>query len=182
VRRREGARLRPRADADKEEKLGVSKAEVVLGTPLYMAPESIRAPSTVDARADIYALGAVGYFLVTGKPVFSESSMIAVLSDHLHTKPLAPSKKLGAPVPADLESVLLACLAKSPDERPASALVLRDRLRACADAGGWTEQDASAFWRSRRAAVASKVETVSVSATTIAIDLEQRSPTAISAS
>jgi serine/threonine protein kinase len=127
---------------------------------------------------DLYALGAVGYFLLTGTPVFSEGSMVAVLSAHLHVAPTPPSQRLGRPVPDDLEALLLACLAKRPDDRPPSAAVLRDRLRACADAGRWTEAQAAAFWTSRRAAVGAAVASpVSVSAQTIAVDFERRSPT-----
>jgi serine/threonine-protein kinase len=147
-----------------------------------MAPESIRTPGRVDARADIYAIGAVGYFLLTGAPVFGGSSLVRILSDHLHAEPVAPSARLGKPVSSDLESLLLECLAKAPDARPASAFVLRDRLRACKDAGTWTEENASIFWRARALAT-KKVAPTAIdawSATTLAVDVEHRSPAAIS--
>jgi serine/threonine-protein kinase len=136
----------------------LTAADAITGTPLYMAPESIIAPNTIDARADIYALGAVGYWLLTGTHVFSGTSMVEVCAHHLHSPPEPPSVRLRAPVSADLEALILDCLAKKPEERPASARILRDRLHCCASAAGWNNEKAAAWWaahvhevRSRRA-------------------------------
>ena len=118
-------------------------ADTITGTPLYIAPETLTAPETVDARADLYALGAVGYWLLTGTHVFGGKSIVEVCAHHLHSVPDPPSTRLGAPVAPDLEAVLLACLAKRPEDRPASAHVLRERLRACAAAGRWTNARAA---------------------------------------
>jgi eukaryotic-like serine/threonine-protein kinase len=125
-------------------------ANAITGTPLYMAPESIVAPETIDARADLYALGAVGYWLLTGTHVFGGTTVVEVCAHHLHSTPEPPSVRLRAPVSADLESLLLACLAKRPEERPASANVLRERLLACAAAGRWTNASAAAWWAAHR--------------------------------
>jgi serine/threonine-protein kinase len=125
-------------------------ADAITGTPLYMAPETVSAPETVDARSDLYALGAVGYWLLTGTHVFSGESIIQVFAHHLHSVPDPPSTRLGAPVAADLESVLLACLAKRPEDRPATAHLLRERLRACAAAGRWTNARAAQWWAVNR--------------------------------
>jgi len=125
-------------------------ADAITGTPLYMAPETVSAPETVDARSDLYALGAVGYWLLTGTHVFSGESIIQVFAHHLHSVPDPPSTRLGAPVAADLESVLLACLAKPPEDRPATAHLLRERLRACAAAGRWTNARAAQWWAVNR--------------------------------
>jgi serine/threonine-protein kinase len=122
----------------------------IVGTPLYIAPETMTAPDTVDARADLYALGAVGYWLLTGTHVFDGKSIFEVCSHHLHTVPEPPSTRLQAPVSPDLETVLLACLAKRPEDRPASARDLRERLRACAAAGRWTNARAAAWWAAHR--------------------------------
>ena len=122
----------------------------ITGTPLYLAPEAVKAPETVDARADLYALGAVGYWLLTGTHVFDARSIVEVCAHHLHSIPEPPSARLGAPVSADLEALLLACLAKKPEERPASAHVLRERLRACAAAGRWTNAHAAHWWATHR--------------------------------
>ena len=125
-------------------------ANTITGTPLYMAPETLTAPETVDARADLYALGAVGYWLLTGTHVFGGKSILEVCAHHLHSVPDPPSTRLGAPVAPDLEAVLLACLAKRPEDRPASAHVLRERLRACAAAGRWTNARAAQWWAVHR--------------------------------
>lgn len=125
-------------------------ANAITGTPLYMAPETVIAPEDVDARADLYALGAVGYWLLTGTHVFNGSSVVEVCAHHLHSTPEPPSIRLRATVPADLEAVILACLAKRPEDRPASAHVLRERLAACAAAGAWTNKRAAAWWADHR--------------------------------
>ena len=150
----------------------LSVANTITGTPLYIAPEAITAPESVDARADIYALGAVGYWLLTGEQVFSARSVVEVLGHHLHSEPIAPSRRLGAPVAADLEATLLACLAKRPEDRPSSANELRERLRACASAGRWTNDRAARWWALHRHQLRSGgAEKVGVSAT-----LDARSP------
>ncbi|HVR20789.1 MAG TPA: serine/threonine-protein kinase [Polyangiaceae bacterium] len=104
----------------------------VVGTPLYMAPEAITSPGSVDARSDVYAIGAVGYFLLTGVPPFSGESVVEVCSQHLYSEPVSPSKRRGTPIPRDLEQLLLRCLAKAPEERPANAAELWNELRRVA--------------------------------------------------
>jgi len=124
-----------------------SNANLLVGTPLYMSPESIASPGTVTAQSDLYALGAVGYFLLTGTPVFSADTVVEVCSHHLHTPPEPPSRRAATPIPADLERIILDCLAKIPHERPKSAHEMAQRLSACADANAWQEEDADAWWR-----------------------------------
>jgi hypothetical protein len=128
----------------------LTMANSITGTPLYMAPETVVAPETVDARADLYALGAVGYWLLTGTHVFNGTSIVEVCAHHLHSTPEPPSIRLRAPVPADLEAVILACLEKRPEDRPASAHVLRERLAACTGAGAWNNVRAAAWWADHR--------------------------------
>jgi serine/threonine-protein kinase len=124
----------------------LTEENIVTGTPLYMSPEALTTPESVDARADIYALGAVGYWLLTGTHVFNGRSVVDVAAYHLHSAPDPPSARLGAPVSSDLETLLLDCLAKRPADRPASAHVLRDRLLACAAAGRWTRANGAQWW------------------------------------
>lgn len=128
----------------------LTMADTITGTPLYMAPETMTAPDTVDARMDLYALGAVGYWLLTGTHVFDGRSILEVFGHHMHSVPDPPSTRLGKPVSPDLEAVLLACLAKAPEDRPASAHVLRERLRACVVAGRWTNVRAAQWWADHR--------------------------------
>ena len=107
-------------------------------------------PTPIDARADIYALGAVGYWLLTGTHVFSGTSMVEVCAHHLHSPPEPPSVRLRAATAADLETLILDCLAKKPQDRPASARILRDGLRSCANALGWNNDKAAAWWLTHR--------------------------------
>ncbi len=140
----------PKAIVGEESAIALTMANTITGTPLYLAPETLIAPESVDARADLYALGAVGYWLLTGSHVFSGNSIVEVCAHHLHTAPEPPSVRLNAPVSADFESLLLACLAKRPEDRPASAHVLLERLRACSAAGLWTNARAAQWWAAHR--------------------------------
>jgi serine/threonine-protein kinase len=131
----------------------VTRENSVTGTPLYMAPEALTAPETMDGRADLYALGAVGYFLVTGQEVFTGTTTIDIFGKHLHATPVPPSERLGQPVPPDLERLLMSCLEKQPDRRPESARTLQRGLRDCGDAGAWREEDARRWMDGHAAAL-----------------------------
>jgi serine/threonine-protein kinase len=124
----------------------LTQANVVQGTPLYLSPEAIQAPDAVDARSDLYGLGAVGYYLVTGTHLFGGATTVEVCSHHLHSLPVAPSERLGRPVPAGLERLILACLEKDPARRPGSAAELRDALQDLDDVGRWGEREARDWW------------------------------------
>ena len=130
---------------------GVTMENTAPGTPHYMAPESLRSPDRVDARADVYSLGATAYFLLTGKTVF-EGSLNEVLAQLLKDAPSSPSTRLGRSLPAKLDAVVLAALAKSPEDRPESVEAFREALDAV-DGGGWSARDAEAWWRSRGAEI-----------------------------
>ncbi len=132
-------------DAKKESSL--TSVGAVLGTPLYMSPEAIEAADQIDGRSDLYALAAVGYFLLTGTPPFEGRSVVEICMHHARTPPQPPSERLGEPLAADLEAVLLKGLAKQPAERFATARDLADALAACQDAADWTRQAAEAWWR-----------------------------------
>jgi len=155
------------------------------GTPLYMAPESITAPNDVDARSDLYAVGAVAYFLLTGGPPFGGATVVEVCAHHVHTVPERPSVRLGRPVPVDLEAIVLRCLAKRPADRFADADVLREALRACREAPPWGKVEARAWWEEhggglrarrdhRRKERTGSKPTPFEAGTTIAIDVDRR--------
>jgi serine/threonine-protein kinase len=126
----------------------VTGHNVVLGTPLYISPEALKG-AVVDACSDIYSLGAVAYYMLTGEPVFSGGSAVEVCARHLHAAPVVPSERLGSAVPADLEALVLRCLAKSPADRYPTAAELERALAACADAGEWSADRARAWWQLR---------------------------------
>lgn len=132
---------------------GLSQIDAILGTPLYLSPESIARPAEVDHRSDLYALGAVAYFLLTGKEVFRGNSVIEVCGHHLHSAPVPPSRHLGTALPSDLEELVLACLEKDPARRPQSAAELADRLRALACRAEWTPEFARRWWQRIREAL-----------------------------
>ena len=136
-------------------RLTVSTPGVLTGTPLYLSPESLRSPEAADPRGDLYALGAVGYFMVTGRPVFEAGTIAEIIDHHLHTAPVPPSQRLGRPVPPDLEALLLQCLRKHPDDRPSSARALRDALRRCDEVRPWTTGEAAVWWETVRSAARS---------------------------
>jgi eukaryotic-like serine/threonine-protein kinase len=120
------------------------------GTPLYLAPESITSPESVDARADLYSLGALAFFLLTGEPVFrGAKSVVEVCAAHLHEPPEPPSSRR-AEVPPALDAIVLRCLDKRPEGRFASALELRAALAASELAGGWGAASAEAWWAEHR--------------------------------
>ena len=162
-------------ELDRDQIATVARADIVTGTPQYMAPESLTTPETVDGRTDLYALGAVGYFLVTGHNVFEGGTVVEVCSHHLHTEPASPSERLGLEVPRDLERLILACLAKDPVDRPQTASDLETQLAGC-DVPGWDTEQAGTWWRERREAIHARRHAVEVSASeeTIAVDLAPR--------
>jgi serine/threonine-protein kinase len=124
----------------------VTGQDVVLGTPLYISPEAVKG-AAIDGRSDIYSLGAVAYCMLTGEPVFTASTVMEVCAKHLHTAPVAPSERLGRPVPADLEAIVLRCLAKSPGDRYPTAAELERALAACAAAEQWSADRARDWWQ-----------------------------------
>ncbi len=151
-----------------------AQENVIVGTPLFMSPESIHSPGEVDAQSDIYALGCVAYFLLTAEPVFSGDSIVEICGHHLHTVPSPPSERLGKALPADLERLVLACLQKEPAKRPRGAQSLRDALLACASAGSWSATQATAWWQDHVSHSAPTSEVIDVRAATVAVDLGGR--------
>lgn len=118
----------------------------IAGTPHYLAPEAILRPQEVDGRTDLYAVGAVGYFLLTGEPVFDGDRWMTICSRHVNDVPQPPSDRLGQSLPEDLESVILKCLAKQPEDRYQSADEMLQALEACVHAPDWNGRTAQTWW------------------------------------
>jgi serine/threonine-protein kinase len=116
------------------------------GTPAFMAPESILNTTVPDHRADLYALGCVGYWLLTGSLVFDGATPARILTQHLEAEPVPVSRRSDAAIPRELDEILLACLAKQPEDRPASAAELAARLAACPVTEPWTAARARGWW------------------------------------
>jgi serine/threonine-protein kinase len=126
---------------------GLTMEGVVTGTPAFMAPEQILGNRSVDARTDLYALGCVGYELLTGARVFEGATPMETMLKHAREDPVAPSHRCELPIPEELDRLVLACLAKDPARRPQTADELADRLEACGLASSWTAEDARDWWR-----------------------------------
>ncbi len=144
-------------DVERGTNVSLTQGDVIAGTPLYLSPEAITAPDTMDGRSDLYSLGAVGYFALTGTHVFAGRTTVEVCAKHLHDAPETPSRRIGRGLPEDLESLLLDCLAKEPGKRPPSAGELCRRLEACTSFGRWTPEKASAWWREHGATATARV-------------------------
>jgi serine/threonine protein kinase len=119
---------------------------LIRGTPHYMSPEAIENPGSVDARSDLYALGAVGYYLLAGRPVFEADSFFEIYAKHVQEAPKPLSEVCENPIPAGLEQLILACLAKAKADRPKSAQALADALDQL-DVPPWTRADAERWWK-----------------------------------
>jgi serine/threonine-protein kinase len=132
------------------ESVALTSVNAITGTPLYLAPESITHAESVDGRIDIYALGAVAYFLLTGTPPFDGRTVVEICGHHLHTQPVAPSARLGKPVPPKLEAFVLSCLAKDRDERPRDAADLLARLSECESESPIGAAESRAWWAAFR--------------------------------
>ena len=129
----------------------VTTPGLLAGTPAYMSPEQVTAEAELDARSDIYSLGAVAYCLATGQPPFVRDTSMRVLMAQIQDSARPPSV-LQPDVPPDLEEVILKCLEKAPSDRYADVRDLDRALAGCRAAGQWSEEDAADWWRSQSAA------------------------------
>ncbi len=162
--------------------LAQSSVNTVMGTPHYMAPEAIVDPESIDGRADLYAIGATAYYLLTGERVFDGTNLVEICSQHLHQAPVPPTKKRDDVHPS-VEKIVLACLAKKREERPADAAALAEMVReAQREVGEWTRAEARAWWADRTAKKSGAMPKATVSASadasvlgqTIAVALDDR--------
>ncbi len=117
----------------------------ITGSPLFMAPEQASGDSEPDARSDIYSLGAVAYYLLTGRPPFDDKNTLKILMAHVHTAVVPPSQ-LRPDIPRDLEAVVMRCLAKDPEDRFTDTASLANALADCDAADTWTREHARRWW------------------------------------
>jgi serine/threonine-protein kinase len=125
----------------------MTAAHTTIGTPAYMAPEIILGRNDVDRRADVYALGCVAYYILTGHLVFEGASPMEALVNHVHTPPVPPSERSERRIPPELDAIVLACLEKDPEKRPQDAMVLRRMLHECETCSSWSNARAREWWR-----------------------------------
>jgi serine/threonine-protein kinase len=149
--------VKPIADGSLEHSIA-TQGGLVIGTPGYMAPETALS-TTVDGRADLYALGCVAYYLLTGRQVFEGDTVMQVFAQHLQAVPTPPSQKAPSTVPPELEQLILSCLAKKPEDRPQSAAAL-DRRLAAVDVDPWTDAHARDWWATTKASAGEPDENV----------------------
>ncbi len=149
----------------------LTNPNAMTGTPLYMPPEAVIQTQKIDARADIYAIGAVGYFLLTGTSVFPLGPVMEVCMKHVSETPESLSTRLGKPISPDLESLILRCLSKPRDSRPADAQALLSELEACQISGTWTPTDAREWWKAHMQRVPSEPNGANPAATTVSKSL-----------
>ena len=126
--------------------LNLTREHSIHGTPAFIAPEQALGLMRLDGRADIYATGCVAYWLLTGQLVFPAQTPMESLLHHAHTIPTPPSKRTELTIPAALDEVVMACLAKKPEDRPQTARELANRLGEIAGAERWTEVQAQEWW------------------------------------
>ncbi len=131
----------------------LSREMTVSGTPMYMAPEQATGDRSLDARADIYALGAMMYYAMTGRPPFTGENPFLIMIAQTRD-PVIPPSEIRDGVPGDLERVVLRCLAKNPRDRFPSVKALGDALAECASASEWGPNRADAWWTAEGIAVA----------------------------
>jgi serine/threonine-protein kinase len=136
--------VKVRAHEAAERRPGSSRV-LIVGTPAYVAPE-MAAGEEVDARSDIYSLGCVGYWLLTGQPVFAGATSSEIVAKHVGEAPTPPTQRVDREIPAALERIVMACLEKDPEGRPQSADELAEVLRSTGLTAAWTQERARAWW------------------------------------
>jgi serine/threonine-protein kinase len=117
------------------------------GTPAYMAPELVLGDTNVDRRADVYALGCVAYFLLTGQLVFTADTPMKMMLEHLNATPVAPSARSELPIPAEIDALVMSCLEKDPSRRPQDAESLFELACGCRSCETWSSVRAQAWWQ-----------------------------------
>ena len=133
---------------DGDEDTQLTQEGMTAGSPAFMAPEVVTGKRDVDARADLYAVGCVGYWLLTGQYVFPRKRTMAMALDHVTTTTQPPSRRSELSIPAELDRIILKCLAKQPEDRFGSAMELAEALSTGVASNGWDRRHAEEWWKS----------------------------------
>jgi len=160
----------------------LTSADVIGGTPGYIAPERLRDPLHIDARADIYSLGCVAFNLLTGQPLFMGATPMEICHQAMTESPARPSERVAdkGTIPLELDDLVVACLARDPDERPRDIEAVLDTLNALAEGSPWSQEEARTWWRNRDTQMESEREKVGLEeakraeATTITMEIKPR--------
>ncbi len=147
------------------------------GTPTYLAPEAIEDPAASGPRTDLYAVGALGYWLVSGRMPIEGGNATEVLARQMFMEPRPPSEVAETPVPSDLEDALMHCLAKAPADRPRGVRALDRALARCADAGAWGDDEARDWWKHHGVRSGPPTSGIATAATLMAPPPETDAPT-----
>jgi len=148
--------------------------QVILGTPAYVAPEAVTDPNSIGPAVDLYALGAVGYFLLTGRRVFEGKTAVDVCVQHVTMLPRRPSEVAAIHSSLELETIIMRCLEKRPTDRFASALEMAVALRALPATKAWDDAFAQRWWREFRDAQQAAAVASTTPTHTITVDLGAR--------
>jgi len=149
------------------EKESETTGSVVAGTPAYLSPEAVTSPTTIGPAGDLYAIGALAYFLLTGTIVFEAENVVEMCVHHVRTKPTPPSERTDNEIPASLEALVLQCLSKKPEDRPDSADALRRALLDLPEVPPWPEHTALEWWRSFETRASGKFKVLTPQAPTM---------------
>jgi serine/threonine-protein kinase len=125
----------------------ITQTGLISGTPLYIAPECLEDPDSCSRRSDIYALGVVAFYLLTGRDLYVANNALELLQNALHEAPPRISDLIDSQVPAELDDLILRCVAKKPADRPTSVEVMLAVVMSLAASHGWTQDDARTWWR-----------------------------------
>jgi tRNA A-37 threonylcarbamoyl transferase component Bud32 len=170
--------VRPVASTDNTA-LDEADTQILAGTPNYMSPEAVESGASADARSDLYSVGAVGYYLLTGHGVFDGETIAEICRKRVEEEPVPPSTRIGQPICPHLEALILRCLERDPKDRPQSAHELIAQLAASPRIADWDVEQRAAWWVAHREAInrarAAEMEPVEA-AEAVNIEIEDRTP------
>jgi serine/threonine protein kinase len=170
--------VRPVVSADAAV-LDAADTEIMVGTPSYMSPEAVESGANADARSDLYSVGAVGYYLLTGHGVFDGETIAEICRKRMEEKPVPPTARAGRPICPHLEALILRCLERDPKDRPQSAHELIGLLAASPRIADWNVEQRAAWWVAHREAInrarAAEAEPIAT-AKAVDIQIEDRTP------